>query len=384
MTYSGLTWDHPRGYDALAAAAEKVREESGEQLVDWSKQPLEGFESAPIAELAKKHDLVVFDHPHLGEAVATGCLAPLEEFFGEEEIDSWRQSTVGKALDSYRWEGRTYGLPLDVAAQVTARRPDMVAEAPAHWKDVLELSKEAPVALSLAGPHALLTFYSIASGLGERLRGGQMAEAAMALSIIEELYWRAPRETREMNPIELLETMAGGDSIALVPLVFGYVTYAAEGNRKNRIAFSDAPRFHWVNNGRGTVLGGTGIGISKGAKPSPKLLDHLRWLLDDEVQRGFITAHSGQPSSDAAWRDAGVNESCGGFYRDTHATVSGAIVRPRFDGCVAFQLKASEIIREGVAAATEQRKLLEKIRTEWCAARKAARGDLDERWDEDG
>jgi len=45
--YCGLTWDHPRGYNALAAAAEA----SG-GLLHWDKQPLEGFESHPIGELA--------------------------------------------------------------------------------------------------------------------------------------------------------------------------------------------------------------------------------------------------------------------------------------------------------------------------------------------
>ncbi|MCJ7872787.1 enoyl-CoA hydratase-related protein [Phaeobacter sp. J2-8] len=40
MTYLGLTWDHPRGFNALAAA------EKNGGPVHWDVQPLEGFETA--------------------------------------------------------------------------------------------------------------------------------------------------------------------------------------------------------------------------------------------------------------------------------------------------------------------------------------------------
>ena len=48
MTFRGLTWDHPRGRLALETAAATV----APGLLSWRIQPLEGFESAPIGELA--------------------------------------------------------------------------------------------------------------------------------------------------------------------------------------------------------------------------------------------------------------------------------------------------------------------------------------------
>ena len=83
--YRGLTWDHPRGYNALAAAAQA----EGLPLV-WDKHSLEAFESHPIGDLCARYDLVVLDHPHVGEAVATDCLVPLEDLFGADEIATWR------------------------------------------------------------------------------------------------------------------------------------------------------------------------------------------------------------------------------------------------------------------------------------------------------
>src|SRR3546814_11047065 len=65
MRTRGLTWDHPRGYNALAAAA--ATRTDGE--LGWDKQPLEGFEAHPIADLCARYDLVVLDHPHVGEEI---------------------------------------------------------------------------------------------------------------------------------------------------------------------------------------------------------------------------------------------------------------------------------------------------------------------------
>ena len=87
MTFIGLTWDHPRGYDALAETARRVNEARLEPLIRWNKQPLEGFESAPIADLAAANDLLVMDHPHIGEAVAENCFLPLEDLYPADLIE---------------------------------------------------------------------------------------------------------------------------------------------------------------------------------------------------------------------------------------------------------------------------------------------------------
>jgi multiple sugar transport system substrate-binding protein len=78
-SFLGLTWDHPRGYVALEQAAEKARAEG--LNLRWERQPLEGFESHPIEELAERYDIIVLDHPHLGDAVHGECLQPLESVF---------------------------------------------------------------------------------------------------------------------------------------------------------------------------------------------------------------------------------------------------------------------------------------------------------------
>ena len=139
MIHQSPTWDHPRGFAALAATAEHAAAE-GRPVVAWSKQPLEGFESDPIADLAARFNLLVLDHPHIGEAVVADCLVPLEDLFGVDEIAAWSARTVGPAMASYDWEGRHYALPLDVATQVMAYRPNLIGDPLTTVDDVVRLS----------------------------------------------------------------------------------------------------------------------------------------------------------------------------------------------------------------------------------------------------
>jgi multiple sugar transport system substrate-binding protein len=121
------------------------------------------------------------------------------------------------------------------------------------------------------------------------------------------------------------------------------VNYAPDG----ALGFADAPRVT-PDGPVGSILGGTGIGVSRRCAVTPQLLDHLRWLMADATQRGFIPAHEGQPALQAAWRDPAVNARWGDFYASTYATLDGASLRPRHDGAIAFQTAASQRVRAGL------------------------------------
>jgi multiple sugar transport system substrate-binding protein len=373
--YRGLTWDHPRGYNALAAAAKRA-EAAGEVAIHWDKQPLEGFESHPIDDLCARYDLVVLDHPHIGEAVAADCLVPLEALFGADAVAAIGAATIGPCLSSYRYQGRHWALPLDAATQVMATRADLIGgEAPATWDAVVALSTERPVALSVAGPHAILSLLSIATSLGEPPAEADpevlVSEAIglRALDLMATLLGRMPASAKPLNPIGLLGLMARSDAVALCPLVYGYVNYAAPSDPSAKpVAFANAPRA--TSGGRpGSTLGGTGIGVSKRCKVTPALLAHLSWLMGSEAQAGFIPAHDGQPSRRDAWHDAAVNRRWNGFYEATADTLEAAYVRPRHAGYIAFQSEASATIRDGLADGTAHRVLLDRLQLRYRASR---------------
>ncbi|WP_309085498.1 extracellular solute-binding protein [Chelativorans sp.] len=379
--YEALTWDHPRGYNALAAAAARLDPQRDGLAIDWDKQPLEGFESHPIEDLCRRYDLVVLDHPHIGEAVAAGCLTPLEDVFGSEAIAELESATIGPCLASYRFGGKHWALPLDAATQVMASRPDLLESGvPVTWEEVAVLSRETGrVALSLAGPHAILSYLSAATAFGEPpaerdpdvLVSAETGKAVFEL--LADLASRSPKSVYDNNPIGILGHMAAHDDVALCPLIYGYVNYAAP-KSGHAIRFSDAPRA--ARGGRpGSTLGGTGIGVSRRCEMSPELKQHLLWLMGEEAQREFIPFHDGQPSRRTAWQDDRVNAARGDFYRGTAATLEAAYVRPRHAGYIAFQTKASAYLRQAFAEREAPARAVETIQKLYEESRPAKGGE---------
>lgn len=344
-----LTWDHPRGYNALAAASKLPDVINAGLEIHWEKQPLEGFESHPIADLCARYDLVVLDHPHVGEALAGDCLLSLEDVFGAETVAELGKASIGPSLTSYRFAGKHWALPLDAATQVMALRPDLVEDVPTTWDDVARLSRDTgKVALSIAGPHACLSFLSIAAAFGEPPAEKDpdilVSEnvGRKVYDLMAELAARSPASVRHKNPIGILGHMAEHDDVALCPLVYGYVNYAAPQSGQ-AIAFHNAPRAR-ADGRPGSTLGGTGIGVSHRAHITSSLKAHLLWLMSREAQSGFIPDHEGQPSRRDAWHDEPVNRRWGNFYRNTADTLEQAYVRPRHDGYITFQGKASALL----------------------------------------
>ncbi len=354
--YRGLTWDHPRGYNALAAAAARA-----ERLeLAWDKQPLEGFESHPIGELCARYDLIVLDHPHVGEAVTADCLVPLEDLFEIAEIAGWSAAVAGPSLASYRYSGKHWALPLDAATQVMAYRRDSIALPPIEWAQLPAFAEDHAVALSLAGPHAILSFQSICGALG--FEPAAPREVFMDHTIAREAYGLmaalsgdVTRRAQALNPIAMLGAIERGEGIDLCPLIYGYVNYSRD------VGFANAPA--GLGGRIGSTLGGTGIGVSKRCKITPELLDHLRWLMSEPVQRGFIPRHDGQPALRAAWRDDAVNAATGGFFAATLATVEAALLRPRHDGAIAFQTAASARLRAALLDGEAADPLLDALET---------------------
>jgi multiple sugar transport system substrate-binding protein len=369
MHYRGLTWDHPRGYSALTAASGTLDEPTDGLGITWDKHSLEGFEAHPIGDLCERYDLVVFDHPHVGEAVAAGCLQPLESLLTANEIAALERDTIGPCLSSYKFNGLHWGLPLDAATQVMAYRADLhEGPPPVTWDDVAELSERKPVALSLAGPHAALTFQSVVASL---TRPEDYADPEQfvprhaglaALDLLARIASRSPPSVRDANPIGILAHMATHRDVVLCPLIYGYVNYAVASGRAHPIRFANAPRA--MPDGRpGSTLGGTGIGISERCSVTPQLLTHLLWLLGAAAQTGFIPAHDGQPSRRSAWLDDSVNSRWANFYRNTAETLERAHVRPRHNHAIAFQTSAAALIREELQNKREHRAILAGLHT---------------------
>jgi multiple sugar transport system substrate-binding protein len=350
----GMTWSHPRGYDPMVACSTIWRERTG-VAIEWDKRSLQDFESFPVEELARAYDLIVIDHPHVGQITGEGCLEPLDVAGREAERGALAAGSVGKSYPSYAWQGPQWAFPIDAATQVQAWRPDLLQAPPTQWSEVLHLARQGKVLLPLRPPHSLMTFFTLAGNLGtpcavtagEEMIGGEAGRTVFEL--VREIAALIDPDCFGMDPIAVFEKMAAeGSQVACAPLIYGYVNYAVAGFRPKCIAFADiaaAGDFGPV----GSALGGTGIAVSAFSGAKEAAIDFAYWIAGAEVQRGPYAAAGGQPGHAAAWEDDAVNAATGDFYRATRRTLERAWLRPRHAGYMAFQQRASDRINAGLA-----------------------------------
>jgi multiple sugar transport system substrate-binding protein len=350
----GMSWSHARGYDPLVAAAAAWRAERGVEIV-WDRQSLQDFEHFPVDELARRYDLMIIDHPHVGEAVAAGALAALDAPDRAADCAALAAASLGPSYASYAWAGRQWALPIDAAAQVQAWRPDLLLAAPKSWSEVILLARAGAVACPLRPPHSLMALYTLCANIGAPCRvecpdlfdreGG-----ARGVDTLAELAASLDVSCYERDPIDILEAMSAPDSrVALAPLIYGYVSYARPGFRSHPLRFADI-----VSAGGagpvGSALGGAGVAVSAFSHQREAACNFAFWIAGGRVQRTLYADAGGQPAHAEAWSDARVNLDARGFYADTRATLDRAWLRPRHRGYLDFQREASERLNEGLRA----------------------------------
>jgi multiple sugar transport system substrate-binding protein len=348
-----MTWNHPRGYDPMVETSRLWREKTGVEIV-WDKRSLQDFESFPVEELARAYDLIVIDHPHVGQITAEQCLAPLDAPGRGVEREALSRGSVGQSYPSYNWQGRQWAFPIDAATQVQVYRVDLLGEPVRRWDDVIALAKQGRVILPIRPPHSLMCLYTLSGNLGRpcAVTGpGDLIDAEIGRRVIEmlaEITALIDPACSEMDPIAASEAMAAADStLALMPLGYGYVSYATDNFRLHRLTFADIPVAGDAGP-IGSALGGTGIAVSAFSDHTSEAIDYAYWVASAEVQRGPYAAAGGQPGHATAWEDTEVNRATHDFYRGTRATLEGAWVRPRHDGYMAFQAAASERLNAGL------------------------------------
>jgi multiple sugar transport system substrate-binding protein len=347
-TLKGMTWSHPRGYDPMVATAKAWADRTG-VVIEWDKRSLQDFESFPVEELARQYDMIVIDHPHVGQIVAEGCLAPLDVPGREDERAALAQGSVGQSYPSYEYAGHQWAFPIDAATQVMAYRADLV-EPPADWDGIVALAKAGHVTLPLLAPHSMMCFFTLTASLGHpcATEGGEFVDRATGIRAIEmlaEVAQHLEPSNFAMDPIAASEAMAHADAkVALMPLGYGYVSYAVPGFRPHPLRFADIP----LPGAKGSALGGTGIAVSAFSQHRQAAIDYAYWVASADVQRGLYATSGGQPGHATAWEDDAVNAAAGNFYRDTRKTLEAAYVRPRHNGYMAFQDAASKRLNAGL------------------------------------
>ena len=357
----GMTWNHPRGYDPMVATAKAWAEQTGVEIT-WDKRSLQDFEMFPVEELARAYDLIVIDHPHVGQVTHEGCLASLDIPGREAERQALRAGTVGSSYDSYNYDGQQWAFPIDAATQVMAWRPDLV-EAPKSWDDVIALARQGEVVLPMLPPHSLMSVFTLLANLGAPADPEQdllidPEAGRQALDMLAAVTAHIEPSNFAMDPIAASEAMSRPDAVvSVMPLGYGYVSYAHPGFRPNKLAFGNIP----LPGAKGSALGGTGIAVSAFSAHRGAALDYAYWVASGPVQKSLYALSGGQPGHADAWEDPAVNAAFSNFYRDTRATLEGAYVRPRYNGYMAFQDEASKRIDSGLIERQKSAQIVETI-----------------------
>ena len=349
VTLRGMTWDHSRGVAPMLATSKRYAEiHTGVEII-WGKRSLQAFADRPIEQMAGQYDLMVIDHPHVGQVAGSGLLLALSGVGRDDELAALAAQSVGASHPSYAFNGHQWGLAIDAATPVAAFRPDLLDAAPKRWDGVLDLARTGKIAFALLPINALMTFFGLARNRGFGISEDPEtfmvpAEGAETLEVMREIVALINPSCLSLDPIGIFEWMGRNkEAPAYSPFGYGYTNYSRDGYCEFPLVFADAPGFG-DNGPRGTVLGGTGIAISATTSHPDIAVNYAFWIAGAECQRGLFFESGGQPGNAAAWEDDACNTATRNFFRNTRNTLETSWLRPRYDGYMGFQDVAGDLV----------------------------------------
>lgn len=366
LVLRGITWNHTRGFCPKVATAQRYQELHPEVEIRWEKRSLQAFADQPIAELARTFDLLVIDHPSIGEAAAHGIFLPLDGLVGAAALADSAEHSVGASHVSYEVDGRQWALPVDAATPVASWRPDLLERlgvgVPGTWTELLALARRGAVALPAIPIDSLMNLYMLWLDEGDVPGAsadtiGRRDAGLSALESLKELVSLCDPVCLTRNPIQTYEAMTQGDNIAYLPFAYGYSNYAREGYARSTLKFGGLVH---RNRPLRSTLGGAGMAISAHCRHPQIAADYLAWTMSAPIQAGLFAAAGGQPGHRAAWLADEPNRISGNYFANTLATLDEAWVRPRYAGYIEFQDAASVAVHDylrgdATAAATFDR-----------------------------
>ncbi|HVG46981.1 MAG TPA: extracellular solute-binding protein [Rubellimicrobium sp.] len=355
----GLAWGHRRATGPLVPLTERFAQLRPDIAVDWIVRPLSDFEHQGLREVASVYDLIIYDHPFSGAIVESGAFLPLS---GREELPLGTRDAgryLGSSLRSYRYGGTVWGLPIDAASQHAIVRTDLLGDepVPTSWEETLALgrrltSRELRLGLAVTSPHGLLVIGALMANLGapwetdqDRTFGLDRTAFLTAYEAVVELLKVCPPEVSGWNAIDLHDAMTTRNDIAFCPCTYGYGTYGEE-DQPHRLAFAPFAGFRAPFH-VGSILGGTGLAVSRNSTHPEAALALVRFAASDEGQALMATRH-GQPALTHLWHDGALDQRFNGFFSGARSSIETAWVRPRHRGYIPFQNEAGQVVAEAL------------------------------------
>jgi multiple sugar transport system substrate-binding protein len=347
-----ITWNHSRAFPPLAATAQRFEELNPGTCITWEKRSLHEFGHADISALTERFDLLIIDHPMLGEVEQTGALHNLKPMLTDEESRDLEEDSIGPSFESYLWNGKLYALPVDVAAPAASFRPDLLgsasAELPTKWNDVITLARRGMVRMPAFPADLFLNFMGmcVSSRSAVALTPESLFDNEIAVICLEQLRELAsmmPHDIYQMNPLALYEQMSSTNDFAYCPFAYSYNNYSRLHFGTHNVRYADPVALQGCEPMR-TILGGTGIALSARCKTPETALRYALFTVGGTIQSTIYSLAGGQGARRSAWRDPLLNQLTDNFFLRTAASIERAYVRPRYHGYIGLQETAGEPI----------------------------------------
>lgn len=355
----GIAWNHSRALPPLVATAQRFEELHPGVEIAWEKRSLHAFGHASLPELAENFDLLVVDHPMMGDAETTGALVDFFTMNPAPETLDMQKDSAGPSFESYVYHNRLFALPIDAAAPAASFRPELLTsagfEVPTQWGELLEIARRGLARMPGFPADLFLNFMGLCVSRRSAVAEGQesLFDRAVALECLydmRELASWMPQEIYGWNPIALYERMSSTDEFAYCPFAYTYSNYSRAGFARNHVRFGLPPA---IRNGAKmqSVLGGTGLAISTRCTERSTAFEYCWYVAGRACQSTLYGVCGGQPARHSAWEDDELNRLTDGFFRRTLRSVETAYVRPRYPGYAALQEKAgvpiADYLRDG-------------------------------------
>jgi multiple sugar transport system substrate-binding protein len=364
----GITWGHTRGVLPMVATGQRYAELHPDVRVQWDIRSLQAFADQSIDVLAKQYDLLVIDHPSIGEAQAHGLFAPLDQHLSGDFLADQARHSVGASHASYHLEGHQWALAIDAATPVSAARLDVLQrhgfQVPQTWDELLELARADLVAFAGLKLDCLMNFYTLCLAEGDEpfCSAERMVDpdaGASALRALKELTDACGPACLSHNPIAVYELMTSGDAYGYSPFAYGYSNYARASYVDKPLAFGGLVQ----RNGKRltSTLGGAGLAVSAHSAHLEHALRYAEFVASGAVQRGLYTENGGQPAHRSAWLDESNNRLTNHFFSNTLQTLDEAYVRPRYCGTIHFQEQAPDVLARYLRGEEDIRRTLQDL-----------------------
>ena len=103
----GIAWDHPRSTAPLADSLPRFAALHPDVHITWDSRSLFSFGEGSIESLASQYDLVLYDHPFVGQVAEEGLMIDLAKQLSASTIKQLRADSLGPSFQSYEWGGGT-------------------------------------------------------------------------------------------------------------------------------------------------------------------------------------------------------------------------------------------------------------------------------------